>query len=251
MTQLTGNVGSVERWISTLCGAGLALVAFQRGTVLQRAAAGVAGLSLLTRGATGYCAVKDALGRGTSAGNGVTRRGGRESLRTRDTRAVEIDSLHTLYVDELQEVRSAEAQLQSFLPSLLESFRSSALEQLLRQYQSQGRARIESLERIIPPDAGNAGGHSDEAMRALIVETGKMTRIEPTHVRGAALIASLQRLIHFMIAGYGSVATYAITLGRPEEAECFDNYVEQEKEMDHHLTALAKAIANPEARAHP
>jgi hypothetical protein len=43
-----------------------------------------------------------------------------------------------------------------------------------------------------------------------------MTQIRSTHVQGAALVASLQRLIHFKIAGYGTTATYAALLARPD-----------------------------------
>jgi ferritin-like metal-binding protein YciE len=228
MTRLTANLGGVERCISMLLGVGLTLAALRQGTRLQRASAGVAGISLLTRGVTGYCAVKDVF-------TGAPPR---------------IDSLENLYVSELQELRSAEAQLQSFLPKVLESFQSSSFEQLLSGYTAEVQARIAALDQVISA-TGAPGRHVGGGMHALIAETRMMTQIGAVHVRGAALLASLQRLIHFMIAGYGAVATYAATLDREDEAGLFHGYVEREKETGLRLTSLAKAMTNPEARAQP
>jgi hypothetical protein len=45
MTQLSGNLGGIERSISTLLGAGLTLVALRRGTGLQRLSAGATGVA--------------------------------------------------------------------------------------------------------------------------------------------------------------------------------------------------------------
>ncbi|MDB6010367.1 MAG: hypothetical protein JWL65_2617 [Gammaproteobacteria bacterium] len=228
MSQLNGNLGTTERWISALLGAGFTLAAIGGGGPLRRLAAAAAGASLLTRSATGYCAVKAAM--------------------TGDTEGTaDIDSLHTLYVSELQELRSAEAQLQSLLRSLTGSFQSSALDQVLRGYATDIEARTSGLDAIIASLGGSPRGHTDRAMRALIGETRRMTRVRSTHVRGAALVASLQRLIHFKIAGYGTAATYATMLPRPGDAQLLHGYVERDKEVDNELTALAKAMVNPEA----
>jgi ferritin-like metal-binding protein YciE len=131
---------------------------------------------------------------------------------------------------------------------VLESFPSGPLEQVLDNYATQLKARMAALDLIIAV-SGARGRHLDGAMRALIKETRKMARVDSAQVRGAALLASLQRLIHFMIAGYGAVATYAATLDRGDEARRFHDYVEHEQEVDQQLTALAKAMTLPEARA--
>ena len=159
----------------------------------------------------------------------------------------EIDSLHTLYVSELQELRSAEAQLQSLLRSVPGSYQSTSLDQVLRGYTTDIDARTSGLDAIIASMGANPRGHSDRAMRALIGETRRMTKVRPTHVRGAALVASLQRLIHFKIAGYGTAASYAAMLTRPDDAQHLHGYVEREKAVDNELNALAKAMINPEA----
>jgi hypothetical protein len=52
------------------------------------------------------------------------------------TDPADIDSLRSLAISELQELRGAEAQLQSLLQVLPPSFQSSSLDQVLRGYAS-------------------------------------------------------------------------------------------------------------------
>jgi ferritin-like metal-binding protein YciE len=250
MSQLNGNLGATERWISALLGAGFTLAAIGgSGGPLRRLAAAAVGASLLTRSATGYCAVKGTIMGDTSLANGLKEQWNRVRTQTgaRTEGTADIDSLHTLYVSELQELRSAEAQLQSLLRSLSGSFQSSSLDQVLRGYATDIEPRTSGLDAIITGIGANPRGHTDRAMRALIGETRRMTRVRSTHVRGAALVASLQRLIHFKIAGYGTAAAYATMLSRPDDAQLLHGYVEREKEVDNELSALAKAMVNPEA----
>ncbi len=49
--------------------------------------------------------------------------------------------------------------------------------------------RTSSVDAIIASTGANPHGHADRAMRALIGETRRMTRVGSTHVRGAALVA--------------------------------------------------------------
>jgi ferritin-like metal-binding protein YciE len=248
MSQLNGNLGTTERWISALLGAGFTLAAIGGGGPLRRLAAAAVGASLLTRSATGYCAVKGAMTGDASLANGLKEQWNRVRQTAAPTEGTaEIDSLHSLYVSELQELRSAEAQLQSLLRSLPGSYRSTSLDQVLRGYATDIEARTSGLDAIIAGMGANPRGHSDRAMRALIGETHRMTKVRPTHVRGAALVASLQRLIHFKIPGYGTAATYAAMLARPDDAHHLRRYVERERAVDNELSALAKAMINPEA----
>jgi ferritin-like metal-binding protein YciE len=227
MSKPRGNLGATERWISALLGAGFTLTAIGSGGPLRRFASAALGVSLLARSATGYCAVK--------------------STMTKANSLDEINSLGALYVSELQELRNAETQLLSLLRALPGSFQSSSLDQLLSGYATDIEARTSGLDTIIASMGANPRGHADRAMRALIAETRRMSRVRSSHVRGAALVASLQRLIHFQIAGFGTAATYASMLARSDEALCLHGYVERGKEFDIQLTALAKAMINPEA----
>src|SRR5688572_29768515 len=93
------NLGTAERWLSVLGGIGM-LLTTARGGGAARVARGAVGLSLLSRGASGYCAVKAAL----------TERAG-EAIAD-FTGSGRLDSMEAMYEAELQELHSAEGQLQ-------------------------------------------------------------------------------------------------------------------------------------------
>jgi hypothetical protein len=65
------NIGPLERWISTAFGVGFALSAIRRGGFFGGVIRGAAAATLIARGTTGYCAVKDALTSDTTLKEGI------------------------------------------------------------------------------------------------------------------------------------------------------------------------------------
>jgi ferritin-like metal-binding protein YciE len=243
------NLGDVERWMSILAGLGLTLAALRGGGILRRAAAGAAGASLLSRGVTGYCGMKAAV-----TGQASLREGLMEQVsRTRFGLSPpdQIDSLESLYLAELQELRSAEHQLATLVDEVAGNFEAPELNRILRGYATEIRSRRDDLDRILASRGVNPRRHPDQGMQALANETRKMERVCAPGVREAALIASLQRIIHYKIAGYGNVAAYAKSLGLTEDAARFADHADREKAVDSELTDFAKTIVNPLARAEP
>ncbi len=78
-------------------------------------------------------------------------------------------------------------------------------------------------------------------MRALVVKASRMAEQSSINVRDAALVASLQRIIHYMIAEYGTIAAHAKALGRMHEAAHFAQQANLDKEVDRELSELAKS----------
>jgi ferritin-like metal-binding protein YciE len=64
----------------------------------------------------------------------------------------------------------------------------------------------------------------------------------------AALIASAQKVEHYEIATYGTLATFADVLDMPEVKDLLAQNLEEEKEADEKLTAIAGQI-NPDAES--
>jgi ferritin-like metal-binding protein YciE len=62
----------------------------------------------------------------------------------------------------------------------------------------------------------------------------------------AALIGAAQRVEHYEIAAYGTVRSFAETLGETEHVSLLNETLEEEKETDEKLTELAQQI-NSEA----
>lgn len=242
-----GNLSATERWISAAVGFSLALGATRSRNLLGRLLLAAGGMSLLARGATGYCAIKSALSGETSLRDGM-----REQFRqlrgtvTSDTLST-VDDMQSLYLIELQELHSAESQLAATLERMAPTLQSAPLNIRLDEYQSELHARLVDLESLLARAESDPRPHQDDAMRALVSETHKMARLCSPQLRDAAIAASLQRIIHYKIAGYGTIAAYAKSLGRAEEAAHFAELADRDKAIDSEFSQLAKGTLNPSA----
>ncbi len=232
------NLGTTERWLSLLGGIGL-LLTTTRGSGLGRAARGAVGMSLVARGATGYCAVKAVLAsRARDAFADLTDNG-------------RLDSMVGMYEAELQELHSAEGQLGQLANDLARTMSHPELAFRLQEYATELQSRRVDLERLLVRIGAEVRGGTDDAMSALIDETEKMWRVCAANVRDAAVTGSVQRIIHYKIAGYGTIAAYAKALSRLDEAEHFAGLADRDKTVDAELSYLAKGTLNPEATVDP
>jgi ferritin-like metal-binding protein YciE len=215
------------------------LLTTARGGRLSRFARGAVGLSLLARGASGYCAVKaaivdrvpDALADFTDSGR--------------------LDSMEGMYEAELQELYNAEGQLAQITNDLARTMSHPELAFRMQEYSAELQARRTDLEGLLAGIDVDPRAHTDDAMQALIDETEKMWRVCAANVRDAAVTASVQRIIHYKIAGYGAIASYAKSLGREVDARQFAQLADRDKSVDAELSELAKGTLNPEAAATP
>lgn len=246
----TGNLTNTERLLSVLAGLGLTVAALRGGGPMRRIGMSTAGLSLLSRGAAGYCGMKAAV-----SGERTLREGITEQLHRlrglRGSAAARIDSMESMFVAELQELHSAEAQLARLLDELADTTRHLPLQQQLRGYATELASRCEDLERMLADDGTDPHEHPDQAAQALIHETWKMAQIATPNLRDAALVASLQRIIHYKIAGYGTIAAYAKALGRMNDAGRFAQLADRDRTIDAEITDIANGVLNPEAGVSP
>lgn len=251
LSQRPGNLGSTERWLSALVGAGL-LIAAARGSTAGKLAKGGLGASLLARATTGYCAVKGTLQGETTLPDGFREQWQRLTETVSGARAAvsagaRIDSMESMYAMELQELHSAEAQLCALANKLMTTISNAPLAFRVQEYATELQSRKVDLESLLARSQLDTREHPDDAMRALIAETNKMALVCADSVRDAALASSLQRIIHYKIAGYGTIAAYAKALGRMDEAAHFAQLAERDKAIDNEITELAKATLNREA----
>jgi ferritin-like metal-binding protein YciE len=245
-----GNLSSAERWMSMLAGIGLTVIAVRGGGLVRRGVLSAAGLSLMSRGAAGHCGVKAAINGQTTLAEGLSEQWQR--LRAAfGTGAGSIDSMHKLYLEELQELHSGDGQLRRLLESLCELTEHRELEQRMRGYVTEVRTRERDLERTLAASGIDALEHLDQGMQALVNEARKMAQVCGANVRDAALAASLQRLLHYRIAAYGSAAAYARVLGRTEEVARLEGYAARDQAVASDLSELSQGLLNRHAAADP
>jgi ferritin-like metal-binding protein YciE len=162
-----------------------------------------------------------------------------------------IDSMMAMYRAEVRELHSAEDQLCTLADELWISVRNASLSERLSEYAASLRARRVKLESVLAELGPGRAEHADEAMRALVDKASRIAEQCSENVRDAALVASLQRIIHYMIAEHGTIAAHAKTLGRMQEAAHFAEQAELDRNVDRELSDLAKSALNPDAAAAP
>ena len=129
----------------------------------------------------------------------------------------ELTTLEDLYIEELQDLYSAENQILKALPKMMEAASDSKLKKGFELHLAQTKTQAERLEQIFKRIGKSPEGKTCKAMQGLVAE-GKeaLEEGQPGPVLDAALIASAQRIEHYEMAGYGTVRTFAKQLGDTE-----------------------------------
>jgi ferritin-like metal-binding protein YciE len=159
-----------------------------------------------------------------------------------------LDSLHGLYVDELKDLYSAEKQLLKALPKMAKNASNPKLKKAFTDHLAQTERQVERLERIFTSLDASPRGKKCVGMEGLIEEGNELIEEDAAEdVLDAGLISKAQHVEHYEMAGYGTVRTYALTLGETEHAELLQQTLNEEEQADKLLTTLAEASINIEA----
>ena len=163
-----------------------------------------------------------------------------------------VDTLQSLFVQELRDLLDAEKQLVRTLPRMARMATSPTLSSALREHLEETRGHVSRLEQALESLGLRASSKKCVGMQGLI-EDGEETieEAEDGPVRDAALIGAAQRTEHYEMAGYGTARTFATLLGHAGIASVLESTLNEEKAADAKLTAIAEAMVNPEAAAEP
>jgi len=159
-----------------------------------------------------------------------------------------VDNFREMYMAELQELRSVEAQLVEALPKMADMASHPELKQAIQTHLDETRWQQSQLDEILRRHGVDPREHVDQAMQAMLKEAEKWAGMVPDQdLRDAGLIASAQRVEHYEIAVYGSLATWAKQLGLQEDLQVLHAILDEEKRTDDKLSTLAKRVVNPDA----
>lgn len=151
--------------------------------------------------------------------------------------------LKELYLDELKDLYNAENQLVKALPKLAKAAASEELRAGFEEHLEQTRGHVSRLEQIFKSLGENPKGKKCKGMEGLVEEGSEIIKEDfEDSVKDAGLIGAAQRVEHYEIAAYGTVKTFADTLGHTEHVSLLEETLEEEKETDAKLTDLAKKI---------
>lgn len=159
-----------------------------------------------------------------------------------------LDNLQALFVLELKDLHSAERQLVDALPLMADAASHPELRNAFHEHLETTREQVGRLDRIFDMLGESPTDHKCKGMQGIIDEGKDLldADIEPD-VLDAGLIGAAQRAEHYEISGYGTVRTYAESLGFMDAARMLQQTLDEEGETDHRLTDLAERIVNPAA----
>jgi len=156
------------------------------------------------------------------------------------------ENLNELFVEEIKDIYDAEKQLVKALPKMAKAAESEELRSAFEEHLEITKAHVSRLEEVFKLLGMAARGKTCEGMKGLIEEGSEAIEEMEGTVLDAALIASAQKVEHYEIATYGTLATFAEVLDMQDAKDLLGQTLEEEKEADEKLTQIASAI-NPEA----
>jgi ferritin-like metal-binding protein YciE len=164
---------------------------------------------------------------------------------------MKIGSLEDMYIAELQELASAERLMAECLARLGKlTLHSSLKRTLLDDHREATEAQRQRVETLLRRHRANPESHVDQTMQAMISETERTTpMLKGGDLRDAGLIASLQRLTHYEIAVYRTVAALARQLRLRDDERMPREALEEEEEASAALAMLAEREVMPDAWA--
>jgi ferritin-like metal-binding protein YciE len=156
-----------------------------------------------------------------------------------------LDTLHDLMVHELKDLYSAERQLIRALPRMSKNATSDELRTAFDDHLAETEEQVSRIEQILESFGETTGRQKCAGMEGLIEESKSLMEeeIDP-EVLDAGLIVSAQKVEHYEIAAYGAVCEYARIMGHTDALRLLEQTLEEEKNADRKLNALAEGGIN-------
>lgn len=156
--------------------------------------------------------------------------------------------LQDLFEDGLKDIYWAEKALKKELPKMEKNASSKELKNAIASHLTETEEQIKRLEAVFKSLGKKAQAEKCDAMAGLLDEgKGIIEETEIGAVRDAGIIAAAQKVEHYEIATYGTLAAFSKVLGHKEALKLLLETLKEEKKCDKTLTGLADTNLNSKA----
>lgn len=156
--------------------------------------------------------------------------------------------LRTLLVNELKDIYWAEKALVTAIPKMIQNASASELVHALSGHLEETKVHVTRLEEVFSSIGEKPEAKKCEAIAGLVKEAEEiMGATEKGVVRDAGIILAGQKVEHYEIATYGTLRTFAQTLGENKAADLLQETLNEEKGADEKLSEIAMSFINEEA----
>ncbi len=156
--------------------------------------------------------------------------------------------LKDLFEDSLKDIYWAEKALTKALPKMHKNATDVKLKNAISDHLAQTQTQVKRLEDCFAELGKKAQAKKCDAMQGLLDEaTSIIEETKPGPVRDAGIIAASQKVEHYEIATYGTLAAFAKVL---KEKKCLKYLLEtldEEKKCDELLSGIADTNLNSKA----
>ncbi|WP_226063851.1 YciE/YciF ferroxidase family protein [Kaistella polysaccharea] len=157
-------------------------------------------------------------------------------------------SLRDFFVDGLKDIYWAENALVQTLPKMFDHSTDQKLKTAIKDHLAQTKEHVKRLEQVFESIGEKAEGKKCMAMDGIIKEgEGIIEETQEGPVRDAGIIASAQKVEHYEIATYGTLAAFAKTLNERTALDLLLRTLGEEKKSDTLLSYIADTNLNSQA----
>jgi ferritin-like metal-binding protein YciE len=155
-----------------------------------------------------------------------------------------VKTIEELFIHELSDIYSAEKQLTKALPRLARASSSPDLAAAFESHLEETQGQVERIDQIVELLGIKLKRMKCAAMEGL-VEEGKevIEEIEKGPLRDVALIGGGNKVEHYEIASYGTLAALAKQLGYTKAVPLLLDTLKEEKAADEKLTMLSEQLS--------
>jgi ferritin-like metal-binding protein YciE len=160
-----------------------------------------------------------------------------------------VKSLRELFEIELRYAYDCEKKLvEKGLPKMIESVTSPELKTALEGHLQETRTHVARLERVFGAIGVEPETRSNEILDKMTgAAADSISHIEASPLRDAALISNGNQVEHYEIALYGTLVSFARTLGLQAAVAPLEETLNEEKLADAKLTKIGESLANNRA----
>ncbi|WEX77666.1 ferritin-like domain-containing protein [Sinorhizobium numidicum] len=157
-------------------------------------------------------------------------------------------TLDDLFYDTLKDIYYAERKILKALPKMARGAQEPELKAAFEKHREQTETHVERLQQVFDMIGKRAQGKTCEAIEGIVAESEDiMDDFKGTPALDAGLISAAQAVEHYEISRYGTLKTWAQTIGLKDAASLLDATLKEEIITDEDLTKLAVAQANKRA----
>jgi len=163
-----------------------------------------------------------------------------------------ISTLKDVYIDQLQDLYSANKQALEATQKLRDSAAQSELTSALKRGVAGIEDGLESVSKILRQHDAAPTGEFCKGMEGLVKEVhahALNADFDNNDVRDTMIITQYQRMVHYALAGYGCVVAFAKRLKLDDDARALEECLDETYSGDQVMTKIAEQDVNAAAAA--